>query len=79
MIRRFEDLELSSDDSSVIEFRSVKVSPKVMQKVDIYDQKLIESYRSMSGHGGMFIIEESTRLRHRRRRQRSKESDWYCL
>ena len=59
MIRPFEDVEISPDDSTVIEFRTVKTS-KLAQKIDVYDEKLIESFRSMSGHGAMVIIDEST-------------------
>ncbi|MDG6994730.1 MAG: TrmB family transcriptional regulator [Nitrososphaerota archaeon] len=60
MIRPFEDVDISSEDSKIIEFRTVKVSPKLLQKIDIYDQRLIDSYRSMSGYGGMVVIDEST-------------------
>ncbi|MDA4131022.1 MAG: hypothetical protein OK457_09650 [Thaumarchaeota archaeon] len=60
MLRPFEDAEISPDDKSVIEFRSVKISSKIMQNIDMYDQKLIEGYRSISGYGGMIIIDEST-------------------
>src|SRR5208283_1884563 len=34
MIRPFEDVEISPDDSTVIEFRTVKASPKLAQKID---------------------------------------------
>lgn len=60
MIRPFEDVEVSPDDSAVIEFRTVKASPKLMLKIDPFDQKLIDSYRSISGYGAMVIIDEST-------------------
>ena len=59
MMRPFEDVEISSDDSTVIEFRTVKTS-KIVQKVDTYDEKLIDSFRSMSGYGAMVIIDESS-------------------
>lgn len=60
MIRPFEDAEISPDDASVVEFRTVKASPKLASKIDAYDQKLIDSYRSMTGSGAMVIIDEST-------------------
>lgn len=60
MIRPFEDAEISPDDSAVIEFRTVKTTSKLAKKVDVYDERLIESFRSMSGQGAMVIIDEST-------------------
>ncbi len=60
MIRPFEDVDISQDDRTVIEFRTVKASPKLAQKIDAYDEKLIDSFRSMSGYGAMVIIDEST-------------------
>lgn len=60
MIRPFEDADASQEDSKIVEFRTVKASPKIMQKIDFYDQRLIESFRSFSGYGCMVIIDEST-------------------
>jgi sugar-specific transcriptional regulator TrmB len=60
MIRPLEDVDISPEDSAVIEFRTVKTSPKLVQKIDVYDEKLINSFRSMSGYGAMVIIDEST-------------------
>jgi hypothetical protein len=58
MTRPFEDVKVSSDDSSVIEFRTVKASPKLTQKIDPYDQKLIESFKGIPAHGLMVVIDE---------------------
>ena len=62
MIKPFEDVgEVSPEDSSIVEFRTVKAaSPKLLQKIDVFDQKLIESFRSITGYGAMVIIDEST-------------------
>lgn len=53
VIKPFEDAKVSQDDSTVIKVRTLKTSPKLAEKKDIYDQKLIDSYRSISGYGGM--------------------------
>ncbi len=58
MIRPFEDAKVSSDDSSVFEFRTVKASRKPIQKIDPYDQKLIDSFKAMPAHGLMVVIDE---------------------
>lgn len=60
MIRPLEDAQISQDDATVVEFRTVKLSPKLAEKMDAFDQKLIDSYRSISGYGAMVIIDEST-------------------
>ncbi len=60
MIRPFEDVEVSPDDSAVVEFRTVKMTPKLLEKIDTYDQKIIDSHRSISGNGAMVIVDEST-------------------
>jgi HTH-type transcriptional regulator, sugar sensing transcriptional regulator len=59
MIRPIEDAQIAPDDRTIIEFRTVRTS-KLTQKVDVYDEKLIDSFRSMSGYGSMVIIDEST-------------------
>jgi sugar-specific transcriptional regulator TrmB len=58
MIRPSEDTRVSSDDSSVFEFRTVKASRKPIQKIDPYDQKLIDSFKTMPAHGLMVVIDE---------------------
>jgi sugar-specific transcriptional regulator TrmB len=58
IIRSFEYPEVSSDDSLVVEFRTIKTSLK--QKVEAYDQRLIEGYRSFSGNGCMAIVDDAT-------------------
>lgn len=60
MIRPFDDAKISQDDATVVEFRTVKTSPKLAERIDVFDQKLIDSYRSISGYGAMVIIDEST-------------------
>lgn len=60
MMSPFGAPEFSSDDASIIEFRTLKTSSKSMQNIDLYDQKLLGSFRKMSGYGGMVIIDEAT-------------------
>jgi sugar-specific transcriptional regulator TrmB len=60
MTRPLEDVQVSPEEKSIVEFRAVNMNPKILQKIDTYDQKLIEGYRSISGYGGMVIIDEST-------------------
>ena len=60
MIRPFDDAKVSQDDETVVEFRTVRTSPKLALKIDLFDQKLIDSYRSISGYGAMVIVDEST-------------------
>jgi hypothetical protein len=38
--------------------RTVKASRKPIQKIDLYDQKLIDSFKGMPVHGLMVVIDE---------------------
>jgi sugar-specific transcriptional regulator TrmB len=61
MMRPSQDFnEISSDDRSVIEFRTVKASPTLRIKLQPYDEKIVGTFAGMAGLGGMVIIDEST-------------------
>ena len=51
--------EISQDDRSVIEFRTVKASETLNVKMQPYDEKIVGGFAGMSGFGGMVIIDES--------------------
>jgi len=60
MIRPTQDVAgLSGEDSSVIEFRTVKSSPTLRVRVQPYDDKIIEGFVSTPGSGAMVIIDET--------------------
>lgn len=60
MIRPTDDFkEVSGDDSSVIEFRTVKASGTLRVKIQPHDEKIVGAFASMSGFGGMAIVDES--------------------
>ncbi len=60
MIRPTEDVkEVSADDGSVIEFRTVKSSGTLSIRIQPYDEKIVGGFAGMSGLGGMAIIDES--------------------
>jgi sugar-specific transcriptional regulator TrmB len=61
MIRPTQDLpSVSSDDSSVIEFRTVKASQTLKVKIQPYDERLVSGFAGVQGNGGMVIIDEET-------------------
>jgi sugar-specific transcriptional regulator TrmB len=60
MVRPTQDFnEISSDDRSVIEFRTVKASPTLRLKLQPYDEKIVATFAGMSGVGAMVIIDEA--------------------
>jgi sugar-specific transcriptional regulator TrmB len=60
MIRPTQDVaEISSDDKSVIEFRTVKSSPTLKVTVQPFDDRIIEGFVNMSGEGSMLIVDET--------------------
>lgn len=60
MIRPTEEIEeISSDDSAVIEFRTVKASETLKVRIQPHDEKLVGGFAGMSGVGGMVIIDEA--------------------
>jgi sugar-specific transcriptional regulator TrmB len=60
MLRPTLDLDgVSREDSSVIEFRTVKASQTLRVKIQPFDEKLVSGFAGMSGVGGMVIIDES--------------------
>lgn len=60
MVSPMEDVEASSDDRTVIEFRTVKTSPTLKMKLLPYDEKIVGTFAGMSGTGGMVVIDERT-------------------
>lgn len=61
MVSPMEDVEgVSSDDRSVVEFRTVKTSPTLKMKLLPYDEKIVASFAGMSGQGGMVVVDEAT-------------------
>jgi sugar-specific transcriptional regulator TrmB len=60
MIRPTEEItEISSDDSAVIEFRTIKASGTLRVRIQPYDEKIVGGFAGMSGVGGMVIIDEA--------------------
>jgi sugar-specific transcriptional regulator TrmB len=60
MIRPTQDVaEISNDDKSVIEFRTVKSSPTLKVTVQPFDDRIIEGFVNMSGEGSMLIVDET--------------------
>jgi sugar-specific transcriptional regulator TrmB len=60
MVSPMEDIEVSSGDRSVIEFRTVKTSPTLKMKLEPYDEKIVGTFAGMGGVGGMVVIDETT-------------------
>jgi len=59
MIRPTQDVvELSNEDKSVIEFRTVKSSPTLKVRIQPYDEELIQGFAGMPGSGSMVIVDE---------------------
>jgi HTH-type transcriptional regulator, sugar sensing transcriptional regulator len=60
MVSPLEDIEVSSDDRSVVEFRTVKTSPTLKMKLLPYDEKIVGTFAGMQGQGAMVVIDETT-------------------
>lgn len=60
MVSPMEDVEASSDDRTVIEFRTVKTSPTLRMRLLPFDEKIVGTFAGMSGTGGMVVIDERT-------------------
>ncbi len=60
MVSPLEEIEVSSDDRSVIEFRTVKTSPTLRMKLQPYDEKIVATFAGMAGQGGMIVVDEKT-------------------
>jgi sugar-specific transcriptional regulator TrmB len=59
MIRPTQDVgEISNEDKSVIEFRTVKSSPTLKVRIQPHDDQIIEGFVNMSGAGSMVIVDE---------------------
>ncbi|MDG6915877.1 MAG: hypothetical protein JRM90_07915, partial [Nitrososphaerota archaeon] len=60
MVSPMEDVEASPDDRTVIEFRTIKMSPTLKMKLLPYDEKIVGTFAGMSGSGGMVVVDERT-------------------
>ena len=59
MIRPTQDAtDISNEDKSVIEFRTVKSSPTLRIRLQPFDDELIEGFAGMPGSGSMVIVDE---------------------
>lgn len=59
MIKPAQDFDVSNEDKSVIEFRTVKSSPTLRAKIQPFDERIIESFANMSGSGSMVIVDDT--------------------
>ena len=60
MIRPMQSIEeISSEDSSIVEFRTVKAFPTLKAKMQPYDEKIIKGFTGTPGSGAMVIIDET--------------------
>jgi sugar-specific transcriptional regulator TrmB len=60
MIRPTQDVdELSNEDKSVIEFRTVKSSPTLKVRIQPYDEEIINGFVGTQGSGSMVIVDET--------------------
>jgi HTH-type transcriptional regulator, sugar sensing transcriptional regulator len=60
MVSPLEEVEATSDDRSVVEFRTVKTSPTLKMRLQPFDEKIVGTFAGMSGQGGMIVIDEKT-------------------
>ncbi len=51
--------EVTTDDRSIVEFRTVKAFSTLAKKMQSYDEKMLEGFRGTAGVGGMVIIDEA--------------------
>jgi sugar-specific transcriptional regulator TrmB len=60
MIRPTQDVvDISNEDKSVIEFRTVKSSPTLRVRIQPHDEPIIDSFANMTGVGAMVIVDET--------------------
>ena len=60
MIRPTEDVgDVSNEDKSVIEFRTVRSSPTLRVRIQQYDDQIINGFVNMWGAGSMVIVDET--------------------
>ncbi len=60
MIKPTQDfVEVSNEDKSVIEFRTVKASPTLKVRIQPHDEPVINGFVNMSGAGSMVIVDET--------------------
>jgi sugar-specific transcriptional regulator TrmB len=60
MIRPTQDVvDVSNEDKSVIEFRTVKSSPTLRVRIQPHDEKIIEGFVNTTGSGSMVIVDET--------------------
>ena len=60
MIRPEQDVaEISNEDKSVIEFRTVKSSPTLRVRIQPYDEQIINGFVGTQGSGSMVIVDQT--------------------
>ncbi|MDA4114933.1 MAG: hypothetical protein OK442_00085 [Thaumarchaeota archaeon] len=60
MIRPTQDVaELSNEDKSVIEFRTVKSSPTLKVRIQPFDDQIINGFVGTQGSGSMVIVDQT--------------------
>ncbi|HEV2389473.1 MAG TPA: helix-turn-helix domain-containing protein [Nitrososphaerales archaeon] len=60
MIRPTQEVaEISNEDKSVIEFRTVKSSPTLRVRIQPYDEQIINGFVSTQGSGSMVIVDQT--------------------
>ena len=60
MIRPTQDVgEISNEDKSVIEFRTIESSPTLKVKFQPFDDQMINGLVNMSGQGSMLNVDET--------------------
>lgn len=60
MIRPTQDVaELSNEDKSVIEFRTVKSSPTLKVRIQPFDDRIIDGFVGTQGSGSMVIVDQT--------------------
>jgi hypothetical protein len=51
--------EITNEEASVIEYRTIKALSTLKTKILPYDEKILGGFRGTSGFGGMVIVDES--------------------
>jgi sugar-specific transcriptional regulator TrmB len=60
MVRPTDDVAtISREDSTVIEFRTIKASQTMRVRLQPFDDKLVGGFAGVPGYGGMVIVDES--------------------
>jgi sugar-specific transcriptional regulator TrmB len=62
MVSPMEDVDVSSEDRSVVEFRTIKLSPTLKMKLQPFDEKIVGAFAGMSGRGGLVVVDETSAI-----------------